>query len=302
MKEGKFVKALCRATGQHFGLIVRKFGSVWKVVNFISIGDAESALLASEVRQDELETNENLRPCAKCGSRKVGGCHCPPIGFNCRSGKYNLQCVYCKNLQIDYSAPSSLSGYREGDIIRLAQGEEVKIRLADNKPLTKVIVGLGWDPAHRGENIDVDSSVVISGDRTDVVYYGALQHPSGCVIHHGDNLTGEDVGPQRDDENITVYLDKVPANMDRLVFVLNIYDCVNRSQKFGDINNMYIRLSDPDSHKTLIEYRVDGDYSRFTSLIIGKAYRQGRDWSFKAIGQGSYSTHISQLAQEAVRV
>lgn len=302
MEEGKFVKAYCSVTGSYFGLKVKKIDGIWKVVNFIPIGNDEASLLTSEVRQDRFETHTTLLPCAKCGKRTVGGCACPPKGFDCRSGQYNFQCIYCKNLQVDYSVPTVLSGHRAGEVVRLAQGEEVKIQSPSNRPLSKIVVGLGWDPARYGHSIDVDSSVVVAGTKYEVVYFGALQHPSGCVIHHGDNLTGVDVGPQKDDENITVYLNKVPADRNRLVFVLNIYNCVERRQKFGGISNMYIRLYDPESRQVLIEYRVDGNYSDYTSLIIGIASRQGADWKFKAIGRGSYATSISELAQEAVRI
>lgn len=77
--------------------------------------------------------------------------------------------------------------------------------------------------------------------------------------HHSDNLTGIDI-PNADDENISVYLGKTPAFRDRLVFLLNIYKYIERNQTFGRINNLYIRLYDPDSKKTLVDYSVTGNY------------------------------------------
>ena len=41
MAESKFLKAKCRKTGLYFGLDVKKFGSVWKVVNMIRLTDEE---------------------------------------------------------------------------------------------------------------------------------------------------------------------------------------------------------------------------------------------------------------------
>lgn len=218
-------------------------------------------------------------------------------------GVFTFQCVYCKNMKIDYSAASATQGHKEGDTIRLSQGQIVKIHFEDNRPLSKIIVGVGWDPVSFGSQMDVDSSVIVAGNKErDVIYFGNLNHPSGCVTHHGDNLTGENRGANDDDENITVYLDKVPSGRDKLIFVLNIYNCVDRHQKLGNIKNMYIRLYDPISKKAIIEYKVDSNIKNDTALIIGMAYKQGRDWNFKAIGKGSRAVDIQSLADECMRL
>ena len=54
----------------------------------------------------------------------------------------------------------------------------------------------------------------------------------GSVVHTGDNLTGEGEG---DDEVIIVEINKIPPHIHRLVFLVNIYDCVRRNQHFGMI-------------------------------------------------------------------
>lgn len=301
----KFNKARCRKTGRWYGLELKQFGSTWRVVNMLDLSDSEAAVTSSEVRQDSFQTADNLLACQKCGKRKVGGCDCFKKTISCsKTMKYQFQCIYCNELEIDYSLPSrSGSSAKEGETVRLSQGQEVKIRYADDRPLSRINVGVGWDPATVGNNIDVDSSVlVMSGQRRDcdLVYYGNKEHPSGCVIHHGDNLTGEDI-PNSDDENISVYLNKVPSDKDRLVFVLNIYDCVNRRQTFGGIKNLYIRLYDPDSKNALIEYKVLGNFSRDTALTIGMAYKKDGAWMFKAIGKGSGAPDVMKLAAECLR-
>lgn len=302
MKDTKFIKGYCKKTKQHFGLEIKKIGGEWKVVNFINITAEEASVITSEIKQSTFLTNENLLSCKKCGKRVVSGCSCPQKTVQCRAGEYNFQCVYCNNMEIDYSASVIGGGYKEGDIVRLSQGQEVKIHFADNRPLTKIIVGVGWDPTIIGHNMDVDSSVIVAGNREkEVVYFGNLSHPSGCVMHHGDNLTGRDEGGnQGDDENITVYLDKVPQNRDRLIFVLNIYECRARHQQLGNVKNMYIRLYDPVSRKAIIEYKIDANMKNDTALIIGMAYRRGSEWLFKAIGKGSRAESINQLADEVM--
>ena len=299
--ETKFVKAHCVKHDRYFGLEVRKVGREWKVVNMVDLPDEDARLLSSEVKQDRFVSNENLLPCSRCGSRVVGGCACGKKTRNCgKHADYQLDCLYCNECKIDYSLPTrSAGGVGEGEVVRLSQGQEVKIRYADDSPLTGLWVGVGWDPAvGGGENIDVDSSVIVSSSNNgsfDLVYFGNKTHSSGCVVHHGDNLTGRGDG-QGDDENITVNLQSVPANRDRLYFVLNIYNCVSRKQTFGSIRNLYIRLSSLTDRKPLIEYPVEGNFSRYTSLIIGCAIRTRDGWSFKALGVGENATDVHKLA------
>lgn len=305
MAESKFLKARCKKTGIFYGLEIKKFGSAWKVVNMIRLSDAEAKVISSEIEQPKFETNENLLACSKCGTRRVGGCSCAKRVHRCsKSMKYVFDCVYCNELEIDYSLPSrSELGGREGGMVTLSQGQEVRIRYADDRPLSRIFVGVGWDPAKRGADIDVDSSVVVmseQGNDRELVYFGEKEHSSGCVIHHGDNLTGRDI-PNADDENISVYLNKVPSNRDKLVFILNIYNCVERGQTFAGIENLYIRLYDPDSKKALVEYRVTGNFMSDTGLIIGMAYRKKGDWMFRAIGKGSKARTVREIADECAR-
>lgn len=129
MEESKFVKAKCRKTGLYFGLEVRKFGSDWKVVNMVRLSDEEARLTSSEIRQDSFETNNNLLACSKCGNRRIGACSCARRVFQCaKSMKYQFNCVYCSEFEIDYSRPaaSDVSKYN-GETVTLSQGKEVKI-------------------------------------------------------------------------------------------------------------------------------------------------------------------------------
>ena len=300
METSKFIKAYCEKSRKYFALEIKKFGSVWKVVNATHLSAEEAKLVASEIEQPSFETNKNLIPCSICGGRKIGGCSCSRTKHQCATGmKYQFDCVYCDGLKIDYSLPTASEvGRRAGETVVLSQGQEVKIRFADDRPLTKIVVGVGWDPATGADNMDVDSSVVVMSSNNrdkDLIYFGNKEHPTGCVIHHGDNLTGEGVG-NGDDENITVSLDKVPYNRDKLVFVLNIYKCDERRQTLGLVKNLYIRLYDPDSKKALIEYKVTGNMMYDTAMIIGMAFKNGGSWSFKAIGQGLRVSDVRELA------
>lgn len=311
MGKNKFLKARCQKTGRYYGLEVKQVQDQWKVVNMTDLSDSEAALIASEAKQDAFDSNANLIACTSCGSRRVGGCSCAKKKHQCSKGmKYCFDCLYCNELKIDYEIPTGTGTSRKaGETITLSQGQEVQIRYSDDRPLSKIYVGVGWDPASFfSAKIDVDSSVVVMSSQSleyELVYYCKLKHKSGCVIHHGDNLTGEDsffgTLTNADDENISVFLNKVPANRDALIFVLNIYNCEDRGQTFGKIRNLYIKLYDPDSKKVMVQYWVKGNFNHDTALIIGKAYRKNGNWFFKAIGKGSRATTVSQLADESVR-
>lgn len=297
----KIVKAYCSVAKKYFGLSVEQIGGKWKVVDVMPISTEQGKLVSSEVSQPSFETNSNLLACETCGSRKIGGCRCAKRKTRCATGmKYNFQCAYCENMKIDYSVPDiSELGGKVGEKIVLGQGQEVVIRGRDNKPLNRIEVGIGWDPARQGDNIDVDSSVVLlsaQGGSNDLVYFGNLEHPSGCVVHHGDNLTGDDED-QGDDENISVHLNKVPAGRDKIVFVLNVYKCDERRQTLDVIKNLYIRLYDPDSRKALIEYKVGNTSRTDTAIVIGAAYRKSGGWTFKAIGKTLHVSTVSELAR-----
>ena len=304
----KVVKAYCKKSKKHFGLILKEVRSAWKVIDFIEITPDEATVMTSEIRQSSFRTDDNLLACSRCGGRTVSGCACAPKSVDCRTGmKYNFQCIYCSNLEIDYTRAKSIQGIKAGETIRLSQGQEVKIQFDDARALSKIRVGIGWDPVLNGDaNMDVDSSVIVSGqDGQDIVYFSNLSHPSGCVVHHGDNLTGKDIA-NSDDENITVYLDKVPYEKDKLIFVLNIYNCMERHQTLTSVSNMYIRLYDPTSKVALVEYNVESDLGnisgRDTGLVIGMAYRDGGEWSFRAIGKGIRVKSVHEMASECAKL
>ncbi|SDO81286.1 Stress response protein SCP2 [Paenibacillus sp. yr247] len=194
--------------------------------------------------------------------------------------------------------------------INLVKGQKIDLTKG-NAGLTKVIVGLGWDPAvveKKGffgskkttVEIDCDASVILldeNGKLTkekNVVYFANLQSPDGSVVHSGDNRTGEGEG---DDEQVSVNLGQVPADVSKIIFVVNIYDCVNRKQDFGLIQSAYIRIVNDSNNQELVKFNLSEIYSGKTSLIAGEIYRHNGEWKFSAIGEGSTDTTIGQLVK-----
>ena len=190
--------------------------------------------------------------------------------------------------------------------VNLQKGQKVNLRKEDGGALRRVMVGLGWDEvkqkrgffAPKPQDIDCDASVFVCVNghlmgTDDIVYFGNLQHKSSCIRHMGDNLTGAGEG---DDEQIMVDLANVPAEYDRIVLVVNIYQAVQRNQHFGMVENAFIRLVDGRNNNEMCHYNLSEDYSGMTAMIFGEVYRHNGEWKFNAIGQGTTDPGIGELA------
>jgi tellurium resistance protein TerD len=173
--------------------------------------------------------------------------------------------------------------------ISLQKGGNVNLS-KENPNLSKVIVGLGWDPrATDGTAFDLDASGFLQkndgkvrGD-ADFVFYNNLKSTDGSVVHLGDNTTGQGEG---DDERLTVDLSKVPPEVDKISFCVTIHDAEARKQNFGMVGKAFIRCVDANGEKELARYDLSEDSSVETAMIFGELYRAGADWKFKAVGQG----------------
>lgn len=196
--------------------------------------------------------------------------------------------------------------------VNLQKGQKVNLKKSDGQALSRIRIGLGWDPVEQKKgglfgsifggsapDIDCDASVIVCkggrlASRDDVVYFGNLKHSSGAIRHTGDNLTGEGEG---DDEQILVDLTAVPADYDKLVFVVNIYDCESRKQDFGMIANAFIRICDERTGEEFCRYNLSESYAGMTAMIFGEIYRYNGEWKFNAIGQGTKDKGLNELAR-----
>ena len=165
------------------------------------------------------------------------------------------------------------------------------VNLSKEAPnLTKVVLGLGWDPrATDGAAFDLDGSAFmlkadgkVRGD-SDFIFYNNLKSTDGSVLHMGDNTSGQGEG---DDEKLTVDLTRVPPEIDKISFCVTIHEADARRQNFGMVGKAYIRCVDANGEKELARYDLSEDGSVETAMIFGELYRAGAEWKFKAIGQG----------------
>ena len=177
--------------------------------------------------------------------------------------------------------------------ISLRKGQKISLTKG-NPSLKKIMVGLGWmaNDSCSGYDFDLDASVLMCdengrcADISDFVYFGNLKHPSGSVIHRGDNLVGSHEYEQKDDEQIMVDLSIIPQHIQKLVFIVNIYQAEKRGQNFGQVSNAFIRLVDQNTNKELIRYDLTEDFYDETAVVVGEIYRYKNEWKFNAMGSG----------------
>ncbi len=184
--------------------------------------------------------------------------------------------------------------------VSLAKGGNVS--LSKEAPgMTNVLVGLGWDArTTTGTDFDLDASAILLKADGKVlsdkhfIFFNNLTSPDGSVEHTGDNLTGEGEG---DDEAIKVNLAAVPAEVDKIVFPVSIYEGQARQQGFGQVRNAFIRIVDEGSNNEVARYDLTEDASTETAMVFGELYRNNNEWKFRAVGQG-YSSGLVGIAQD----
>jgi tellurium resistance protein TerD len=185
--------------------------------------------------------------------------------------------------------------------VNLTKGGNVSLTKEAGGTLSAVTVGLGWDARTTdGAAFDLDASALLVKADGKVlsdkhfVFYGNLSSPESAVTHSGDNLTGAGAG---DDEQIKVSLGAVPADVDKIVFPVSVYEADKHGQNFGQVRNAFIRVVNDADGSELARYDLSEDASTETAMVFGELYRNGAEWKFRAVGQG-YSAGLRGIASD----
>ena len=210
--------------------------------------------------------------------------------------------------------------------VSLKKGQGVSLKKNEND-LSQVTIGLGWDIAEqqsRGflgglfgdkkqEEYDLDVVAFLCGANGkvndlgrrdpklgpiagDIVFFNSMQHPSGQIWLTGDNRTGAGEG---DDEQIIVNLNGLPERYQRIVFVVQIYQGIQRGQSFGQVRNAYIRAVDA-KNREMARFDLSGDssYANCRSMIFAELEREATGWKLKAIGKPFEKDSFGYILQE----
>lgn len=183
--------------------------------------------------------------------------------------------------------------------ISLQKGGNLSLSKTD--PTLKVILaGLGWDSrVTDGAAFDLDASLfMVQADGkvrsdADFIFYNQKTDAANSVTHLGDNTTGAGDG---DDEQASIVLASVPAEITRIVFAVTIHDFETRKQNFGMVQNAFMRVMNKDTNSEIARFDLTEDYSTETAVVFGEVYRNGEEWKFKAVGQG-FAGGLAALAQ-----
>ncbi|WP_405752317.1 TerD family protein [Streptomyces sp. NBC_00012] len=181
--------------------------------------------------------------------------------------------------------------------VSLQKNQTVSLVKGGRPLLSQVKMGLGWEPAFRGKDIDLDASVIAYGpnrNHLDSCYFGKLSILNGAIKHSGDNLTGEGAG---DDEVIVVDLGRIPAEATGLVFTVNSFT----GQKFTEVAKAYCRLIDATTGEELVRFDLTGAEPQ-TGVMMAKLIKQfSGEWEMTAMGDFVKSRTVRGMVKPAAQ-
>lgn len=176
--------------------------------------------------------------------------------------------------------------------VSLTKGQRISLEKV-SPGLSEVFIGLGWDvkSTDTGYDFDLDSSVFLLDAKEKLIsdnhfiFYNNLLSPDTekSVQHMGDNLTGVGEG---DDEVIKINLKKLPAEVQKIVVTVTIYEPEQRRQNFGQVRNAFVRLVNAQTKQEAVRYDLVEEYSTETALIMAELYRKDGEWRLNAVGSG----------------
>ncbi|MFF3941952.1 TerD family protein [Streptomyces phaeofaciens] len=181
--------------------------------------------------------------------------------------------------------------------VSLQKNQTVSLVKGGRPLLSQVKMGLGWEPAYGGRDIDLDASVIAYGpqrNHIDSCYFGKLSIVGGAIKHSGDNLTGEGGG---DDEVIVVDLGRLPQEVSGLVFTVNSFS----GQKFTEVAKAYCRLLDAATGEELVRFDLTGAEPQ-TGVMMAKLIRQfSGEWEMTAMGEFVKARTVRNMVKPAAQ-
>ncbi|MBE4736200.1 MULTISPECIES: TerD family protein [Streptomyces] len=181
--------------------------------------------------------------------------------------------------------------------VSLQKNQTVSLVKGGRPLLSQVKMGLGWEPAYRGKDIDLDASVIAYGpqrNHIDSCYFGKLSIVGGAIKHSGDNLTGEGGG---DDEVIVVDLGRLPQDVTGLVFTVNSFS----GQKFTEVAKAYCRLLDAATGEELVRFDLTNAEAQ-TGVMMAKLIKQfSGEWDMTAMGDFVKSRTVRGMVKPAAQ-
>lgn len=198
----------------------------------------------------------------------------------------------------DENAASVVSGSAEeastptGIVLNLSKGAVVD--LSKKEPGMKNVTVLAlWDLLNDSADLDISAFLLAENGKVtkaeDIVYFNQPEAPG--IKKNGDNTTGGGDG-----ESMEIALDKIPSYCQSIVFVVNIFEAMEKKQTFGMVDNACVKILNKDAgNKEVCNFSLKDDYSSCTGVILAKMTRGSDGWSFEAVGQGKVVKDLNDL-------
>lgn len=172
--------------------------------------------------------------------------------------------------------------------------------------LTDIRMSAGWLYAQgvHASDIDLDLFAVmmdVAGKVLWTIYYPQSKRSWGGLKLDKDDRVGSSIGV--DNENIHINFKKIPANVAKIVFGVDIYS----EHKFKHVRNANMRLVDQSvsPERALCRFDMSAEGGNHNAIIGVELVRTANGWVFHPIGyytDGSIehiSNNINRVLQEA---
>lgn len=154
-----------------------------------------------------------------------------------------------------------------------------------NIPADRLKIGIGWDCANPSCELDVSAFMLAQNGKVPnedwLVFYGQDRSPDKSVAYKSNASNSYSA----DDAEMTVLLDSVSNNINKITICLTIYEALQKGLNFSAVSNIYLRIMDLNGAE-LAKYQAEKLPADITSLVVGELYRYGSTWKFCAVGEG----------------
>lgn len=179
----------------------------------------------------------------------------------------------------------------KGNTLPLFKGKRIKGELT---------VDLAWDVvAEAEEDYDLDLTAFLvtregkvpNGNRFYCVYYNGERSADNSTWHHASTSPP---GESTDDEVIYVHLAQVSEAVDKIVFVVSIYDGDILGHTFSKMTKATVSISGEvvgghEEQEIIATDAIAGHYEGMTAVIVGEIHRAPRTpggWEYRRIDRG----------------
>lgn len=160
----------------------------------------------------------------------------------------------------------------------LTKGETLSLKKEDGSNVSKIRVGISYDPADaNAPAMDLDL-VVHHKESRKTAYFGNKTAIEGVQLSD-DNRTGEGEG---DDE--FAKLDATKTADGKYVVFVNIYNAEAKGQNFGQTKNAKATVYNDETGAVIATFPITENGGENTALIIADVTDSGDNYVFKARG------------------